>query len=571
MNNELEIEKIETKRHNYTLKVNGYFLHSKYDPEKEAEQFIEKNYKPNHTTILFGCGMGYYAKALLNKKNKEEKLIIIEPLIVPDENIDKQIEAFIIQATSQDVIKSLFMNELDMYSNLHIICSPNYNHLFPELYVDILSIIKDRVSVNKIVENTVRRYANDWQENYLHNLGNAFMDQSLENLFQKHTCPVVIASGGPSLTKQIEQLKKVKDKIILIAAGSTINTLLKNDINPDYVVSIDGGKANYHHFKQLTFQKTKLIYSMYNHFLIRESFNNPSYYFLSSDAAHLSGHMEKVLNTQFPIIIGGGSVANYALSIAMYISSGPVTLIGQDLAYTDNKSHAEHNRSFSIIDEAYMKKRGIFLTKGYYGEDVPTDYAFYTMKEHFEEMVKSIGEQRLIHNSTEGGIFLEGFKQVPFVEFCEEYVDYQYKKNINAVNPVAQSETSYETFILQMKHEDEIYNKINLVLIDSLSTIKQNKNNSTFSPSVLKRLDKNDKKIENLFEQVPMSSILTPITMDVMKKFSPKANETEKEKYERVFEQNKTLYERLLEVTYTSQQYTSNLIEQIKEKSELSK
>lgn len=564
MKNEFEIERLETKRHNDTLKVNGYFLHSKYDPEKEAAQFVEKNYKPNHTTILFGYGIGYFAKALLNKKNKEDKLIIVEPLIVTNETIEKPTEAIFIQSTSEEMIISLFMNELNMYSNLHIICSPNYNHLFPELYIDILTIIKERVSVNKIVENTVRRYANDWQENYLNNLGNAIKDQSLEILHKKYTCPIVIASGGPSLTKQMEQLKKIKDSIILIAAGSTINTLLKNNITPDYVISIDGGTANYHHFKQLTFKTPKLIYSMYSHHLIRNSFESTSYYFLSADAVNLSEHMEKVLNSQFPIIVGGGSVANYALSIALYISSGPITLIGQDLAYTDNKTHAEHNRSFSVIDEAFMKKRDIFFTKGYYDKDVPTDYAFYTMKEHFEEMIKSLEEQRLIYNSTEGGIFLEGFKQVSFVDFCNMYVDDQYNKNIELVNPITQPEISYESLILQMKRENGTYNKIKLIIIDSLSILKQNKSNLNFSTSILKKIDKNDKKMEELFEQVPMSSVLAPITMDVMKKFSPVANETEIEKYERVFEQNKTLYERLLEATKISQQYTSDLIEKIK-------
>lgn len=562
------IEKIETKRHNYTLKVNGYFLHSKYDPEKEAAQFIEKNYKPNHTTILFGYGMGYFAKELLYKKSKEDKIIIVEPLIISDQSIEHPKEGFFIQDTSEEVIKALFMKELNIYSNIHIICSPNYNHLFPNLYVDILTIIKERANINRIVENTVRRYANDWQENYLLNLGNAISDQSLENLYQKYTCPIVIASGGPSLTKQMEQLKKVKDNIILIAAGSTINTLINNDIYPDYVVSIDGGNINYNHFKDLTFQNSKLIYSMYSHYKIRESFDNPSYYFLSSDAEILSGHMERALNTQFPIMVGGGSVANYALSIALYITSGQITLIGQDLAYTNNKTHAEHNKSYSIIDEDFMKKQGIFYAKGYYEEEVPTDYAFYTMKEHFEEMKKSIGN-RQIYNSTEGGICLNGYNQIPFVEFCEEYVDFQYNKNLDTINGKESSEVSYDTFIKQMNHENEIYNKIKVVLIDSIGALKQNKSNITFSPSVIKKINKNDKKMENLFEQVPMSSILTPITIDVMKKFTPKANETDIQKFERVFEQNNTLYKRLLEVTNISQQYTSNLIEKIKEKSEL--
>lgn len=566
-----EVLELETKQSNYTLKVNGYFLHSKYDPEKEARQFVEKNYKPNHITILFGYGKGYFAKALMERKDKKDKVIVIEPLKIPKvEEIKKSIDFAYIQDTNVEAIKSLLIDELNIYSNINIICSPNYNNLFPELYLELLTMIKERVSINRIMENTMRRYASDWQKNYIFNLGNAFIDQSLSNLYKKYSCPVVIVSGGPSLTKQIEQLRLVLGKVIIIAAGSTINTLLNFNIVPDYVISIDGGVPNYNHFKGLFFKDSKLIYSMYNHHQIRESFNNQSFYFLSADANNLCSHMKSVLKTDFPIITGGGSVANYALTIGLYITQGPITFIGQDLAYTDMKTHAEHNKLFATVDDAYIKDRNLFLAKGYYDEEVLTDFAFYKMKEDFEEMIQSNNLQGKIFNSTEGGIFIEGFNQIPFKEFCTRYIDQNYIKSTVISGLDSPKETNIALFIKQLKDEVKTYDKIKLLLNDSLSTLVKNKNNTSFSQFVLKKINKNDIKLDKLYKIVPVSSILAPITMDVLKNYSPNANETDIEKFSRVNEQNTTLYKRLLEVTNTSQLYSIDLIKKLQEKMEMS-
>lgn len=42
---DLNMEKVKTKTDGFTLKVNGYYLHSKYNPEREAKQFAEQYFK----------------------------------------------------------------------------------------------------------------------------------------------------------------------------------------------------------------------------------------------------------------------------------------------------------------------------------------------------------------------------------------------------------------------------------------------------------------------------------------------------------------------------------------------
>lgn len=51
--------------------------------------------------------------------------------------------------------------------------------------------------------------------------------------------PVFILGNGPSLDQGIELLKEVRDQVLLVCCGSTINTLKKLDITPDIHVDIE--------------------------------------------------------------------------------------------------------------------------------------------------------------------------------------------------------------------------------------------------------------------------------------------------------------------------------------------
>lgn len=292
---DFNIEKMQTKTVFPTLKVNSFFLHSKYNPKKEAEQFASSQYTENHVHILFGLGLGYFADALKDKLTKNDGLIIIDPLFKEIESLTNRGDYNVISAVTEKNIETALNNLLNDYNvNVKLICSPNYDKLFPNEYKVVLKTVKDVLSMNTVFFNTVNFFAEIWQENYIRNLFYVFEDDSLTKLENSYNLPVVIASGGPSLTKQIPLLKKVRDKILLIAAGSTVTTLLHYDIEADYIVSVDGSIANYNHFKDSTFKKSKLIYSIRNHYKIREQFKGPAFSFIPVFEPGVYEHIKKM-------------------------------------------------------------------------------------------------------------------------------------------------------------------------------------------------------------------------------------------------------------------------------------
>lgn len=555
---EVIIKYIPTKNSEETIELNGLLLHSKYDPIKEAKRIVEKEYQENFVHILFGYGAGYIADALEEKLNGKENIIIVEPFL---EKL-KINNDHVIDANDSKKFATILSQKLENYSReVKVICSPNYDKLAMKEYKELLQIVKDIQRDKQVDENTIRFGSESWQENYIKNLVYAFKDPSLNVLEKRYTSPVVIASGGPSLTKQIPIIKRMRKFIILIAAGSTINTLLKSDIVPDYVVSIDGGLANYKHFKDLKLEKTTLFYGMSSHYKIQEEYIGKRYALLTTNDFRVGEHMKDKYKIELPYMPGGGSVAHFAFTIAMFISSGPIALVGQDLAYTNNATHARDNKHHKLIDEQYLKSRDAFEVEGYLGDKVMTDYVFYSMKKAFEHLHEIIEHESPIFNCTEGGVRLLGFEQISLAKFEEIYVE---AKKTVVVNDSDLKSLRISILTQQLKEEVLFYNKIERMLNNALSLLKVNKQLGYFKQNVLTKLDKIDRDMKEYFEEVMMDRIVEPITVDVLRNFKAKSNETPKESFERVYNQNLELYSRLLEVTKKSKKFTEETIGNIK-------
>ncbi|MGE7911002.1 motility associated factor glycosyltransferase family protein [Lysinibacillus xylanilyticus] len=558
------IERIIGNKGLETITVNGFFLHSKYDPLTEAKQFAKKNYKAGNTHVLFGYGLGYIVEALKEEFVNNEKLIVIEPILT---NIDEEKENIIvIKGSKIEEIEDIITKYISALNNISIICSPNYEKLSPLLFKEILVQLKHKVEMNRVNVNTINAMAQEWQKNYLFNIKNTLGDQSIEVLYKYSNLPVVVASGGPSLTKQLSLLKSVRDQIILIASGSTVNTLLLDNIEPDFVVSIDSQEVNYNHYKSAKFINAKFIYSMYSHYKIRERFPGEAYYFFSKGDADLLMHFNTIIQDNGIELDGGASVANFAFTIANYISNGPIALIGQDLAYTNMQTHAQNNKHFKIITDDEIKEKNMFMTKGYYDDDVLTDYTLYSMKRNFEQLLREIQLNEKIFNCTEGGIKIENFEQIPFKRFIGDFVD---EKNIKSSLNTTDKKRDHHRIINNFLYELKIYEKIKILVNGNLRLLETNKSKTQFSSNILKKLNKNDELIERYRNNTALQVIMNPLSIKVFKDFKPKNIESAEEKYARILAQNKTLYNGYLEAIDITKQYILELCEILgKEKGE---
>lgn len=537
MNFKIENELSKTKKD--IIKINDLYLHSKFDPQKEAERLAKENYQPHHLHIVFGIGLGYIVQSLIEIFKFNEPVLVIDPLLdlghLDFEKNNYGYDRIYRGTLDNEPELSNILSKLGSYNNkVKVIIGQNYNILFPKETSKILQLVKDSQVRELHNVNTINWFAMQWQLNSFLNMKSMVEDLSLEALFKKYDTPVVVASGGPSLTKQLGLLKQYREKVILICAGSTINSLLLSNITPDYVVTIDGGIANYNHFKNLKLNNVDIIYSPTSHYKIRESFNDGGFAFINPGMKALHGYFKEYTNKNFPIIPGGGSVAHYALSIAKRITNGPICLIGQDLAYTNQLTHATGNKGIKGANEV---KKTVVQVEGYDGDAVETNDTFKTMIDTFEQLQLSDSHNNGVFNCTEGGAKIKLYDQIPFEHFLKTYCQEDVERLV--FESTVENSFSFEDFY---KNQFESYNAI-LQNLDRGIKITEKENGPYFNINTLNQLSKIDKKLNKLYTLHNLDTLLEPIILKNETKYLPKLNESKLEEFNRVKHYTIGLYE----------------------------
>ncbi|WML46084.1 6-hydroxymethylpterin diphosphokinase MptE-like protein [Neobacillus sp. PS3-40] len=565
-----DISVIESKSGLAFVKYNGFYLNSQHDPVKEAKRLANHYYKKNHAHILFGLGFSYLAKELLEKMGESDFLFIIEPSIRLFEEVrdkcdlgslvDHKRVFFIVGYEKEQIEDEVkFLVTSDYMAQIEFIVSPNYEKLYSQYVKVIGDIITTTVKLSVVNIGTIAVFSKIWQKNMLYNLNESWKSIPFKVFENKFTCPIIIAASGPSLTKQLEHLRKVRENnsALIIAAGSTINPLLKAGIKPHLVVSIDGGEANWAHFKNTNYDDIPLFYSLSVHKDIPKHHQGFKVVYNTGDET-LSAWINKAVGKDLGFVVGGASVANFCFYIAKIITSGPISFIGQDLAYTNNLTHAEGNTNFKgVTKEELVKQNRYVSVKGYYGGEVLSDFPFLSMKRVFEDMItafRKYGDNRPIYNSTEGGAFLEGITNLEFEKFINTYCNKNYNEEFNEA--FKSYDPDYENrsqIIDSLETERENLQKVVRVAkkaIDILSSTSRE--TVTVEAKILKRLDKLDGKLNEYLKSNIVHYIIMPVNFRVNHQYQAKQNETPLEQTRRILNKSDALYKGILESVETT-------------------
>lgn len=521
-----------------TLKVNGVYLHSRYNPINEAKRFVSDNYKPANVQILIGYANGYIYEELLQTKKDNEKIIVIEPI----DEIQMDVEVGWYFETSYQLRKELD-RVLSVENKVNIIISINYEKIVKDKVLNILKIIGEKVDSNNVVENTFAAFSETWNENYIRNLKFSNKDQPLNRLFNKYSAPVIVASGGPSLMDSLEILSKYRENVILIAAGTTINSLLEHNIIPDYVISVDGGEINYKNFEIMTHPNIPIIYCPTQHYKIRGIFEK-GYTFIHHYEQHFKRHYEKYSEKEVTIIQGGASVANAALNIAGLISTGPIALIGQDLSYTDGYTHAQGNYNRKKIDEQFKVNRGVVEKEGNLNSKVLTDTVFLQMKDCFNSIVLNYNLADRVFNCTNRGLKIE---EIPFKslnEFLTNFATISIIKTEDIINDVMNEE--YKEYML---HDLTTAIYLKEKLFEAIKLLKANENKDKYDLNVLNDLNHIDEKLVELINELGLLKAFSYVNLRAVKHYNPDYFTDKIEKFNESYKQSYYLYSEMLKIT----------------------
>lgn len=322
-------------------------LHSKYNPEREAEQLIAA-YPPScKGAVFFGAGLGY-APVAFAKKHPEAPIILIEPtkeiLFTAFFYVDWECVLlhnsviFAIDATRDEAFQLLAQYKA---SSLHIFSSKAELLANNDYFAALEEKIRNNAQKEEINTNTQEKFAHLWLTNTCKNLSllpalDGVQKYFLQNGASAPELPFVILAAGPSLETVLPHLSELKKRCILICVDTALHALLRYGVEPDFIVLVDPQYVCALHLEFLRAPSSVLI---------TESAAWPAVFrfecketVLCSSLFPIGKYFEARLGKKGDLG-AGGSVTTTAWDFARKCGAKKIYIAGMDLGFPKKQTH----------------------------------------------------------------------------------------------------------------------------------------------------------------------------------------------------------------------------------------
>lgn len=552
------------------IKINhngkNVYLGSKYNMQREILNFDKKfsSINKKYGIIVFGACGGVWIEDLIDKF-REKYILFIEPLEILKLELEKTFENLNLDINILSLEDKNFEEKLKKSIKkrfTEMIIFSNYDLIFPKEVYKLKKQIRDYVIDKTISENTAITFSKDWFMNYLSNLNSIMNSENLNQYKNNYSNkPAIIVSAGPSLEKNFKLLKGNEDKFIIITGIRTLNTLRKEGINVDFACVIDGSEDMYKVSKPSLKYNTSLFFSEgVNKKIINEYIGN-KIYFTSPSFYNLNKQLD-IMCTD--LLNQGGSVAHSCTAIAHYLGCNPIIFIGQDLAYTNNKLHAEN----AIIDGENLNTTDYdILVKDINGKDVPTSYSLDSFRKSFEQFINVTPNIKYI-NATEGGANINGTEIQTLKSVIEKF---KIKIDKNIINKESKKYINIKSVLENLKFNlkeiikaEKLANKAIIENKNLLNRFLINKREYKKSLDRLDYIDDKFRKKQN--ELLLINSLFAPIIKEIDiifydEKIDDFNNEIENIRF--ISDKGKMLYENINESINFAIPYIENIIKQL--------
>ncbi|MUT65010.1 6-hydroxymethylpterin diphosphokinase MptE-like protein [Paenibacillus sp. NEAU-GSW1] len=390
------------------------FIHSQYDPEDEANRWVRKitdKVMDKSDIIMYGFGLGYHAKAF-SVAFSDKRLTIYEPDVqmLRSAMLMVDLQAIFSQLNMADFVvgpdkktRNMLMHQFlkQMKGDPEIVALPLYDGMSE---TNLIQFSADAQMAILNYRGTVRMYEKfgwEWTENSLNNLAMTLGTSNIAGLKERFDgMKAVIAGAGPSLAEDIEALRQLKEHAFIIAAGTTIQSLLHYGIEPHLIVTMDGSEYNYNAFKGLDLRHIPLLYTpMVAYKIVDEKKDQLFHVHFTND--YVTKYLMD-LKEDDPIVRPTNSVTGTAIQAAIYMGFKEIVFTGQDLSYPGKQLYAPGAEHLpKDYADAILKDVGLFV-ENVQGSMNPTNYGMKTTLADIEELLVNHPEIRFTNTSAQG-------------------------------------------------------------------------------------------------------------------------------------------------------------------------
>lgn len=577
--NEYEVYEEISKDNKKILRIfteeKSIYLGSKYSVQRDIDtikDFILSN--GGKYSIIIGLGTGEYIKEIEPLIKEDNKLIIIEPNIeVYNKYIygkENKYENITIISMTDENLKYLEMYIGSIALKSFVVHEyPNYRNAYTEEVHKIYEIIRSVTRRRVINRNTNIFFSKIWFESTISDLKYLSKSKNIVNMKNIYSGkPAVIVSAGPSLSKNISQLKQFEDKAVIFTGGRTWRTLIEEGIKADFLSIVDAHELSYELVDEvISKEEVTLVHSeiLPNKVLELHKGNRIFYPY-----APWVNDIVESSNYNFT----HSSVAHTCTKLAMYMGCNPIIFIGQDLAYTDDKVHAE-NAEF--VQEKYKDKEDITkvansfspYVEDIYGNKVRTSMTLNFFREQFEEIIKESPEIEFI-NSTEGGANIKGTEIKKFIDNKVIFDNITSKKQISVnyenMNGCISDDKVINIIDCAINYLEELKKKLNEAIKHNEKYYDNFISKHKILKSSLKALEDTDKFIREIPKEIKFIEYLFADTTNTVlynPDYKIENEDTELSKAKKIYEKSKILYSNLLNEAEYALKYIKNEKESI--------
>ena len=418
----------------------SYALSSRVDAEGSSKIYSERynNPEPFETYILFGMGDGRVARNILTDMLDNVLLVAIEPDVnvllsvmsefdISDIISNENFFLLIGKAKLYEELQNLLEGVINpgTVAPIRFLIAPGYDILYSDMCKSCITMADYVMDAIRINSNTLIKMTDEINLNTFKNM-KYLIDGSdlywITNEFNKadiSNIPAILVSAGPSLDKNIDDLKKAEGRAFILAVDSAVRALENHNINYNAVITGDAEKE-YSVFEDERTRRKPLIAEISSNYEIIQNWKGRIFF----NGAAMGFTVQKsildgVLTHNLGEVETGGSISTNAFSALMGIGFKTIVLVGQDLAFTGGKGHVEGYSNQETEEE--LKERGIEQVEGWDGTMLTTDAQMRYYVRWFEKKIEAVKNYITVIDATEGGAKIQGAINMTLRDAIDKY------------------------------------------------------------------------------------------------------------------------------------------------------
>ena len=504
----------ETKNSQFTIKEKSIYLHSRYNPEREAQNLIKSLDLENKSTVIFmAFGLGY-GPVEMSKLYPDKTMILVEcdtkrfllSLYYTDWTSVFKVKNLILLINAPVEDAAGFIHKFNHNEAVTLVQSSQTSHN-ASYFDQLIDLIKKNNQTDQVNTNTLEKFSYLWMKNSIRNLPYLQKLQGVKRYFNKATSlPFVIIAAGPSLNTILPYIQEIYNRSIIVCVDTALHALLSHGVQPDFVILAD---PQYYCSMHLEFLESP------SSILITESAVYPSVFrfnckeiILFSSLFPVGQFFESKLGAKGKLATGG-SVTTTAWDFARKCGAKEIFIAGMDLGFPHRQTHIKGSQfeekslrtshRTSTIDNASCA--ALFSTspqtvKDYNGNSLLSDQRMTVFSWWFKQScIESLKTNQKTYSLTHESCAIEGISPYKISDFLNRDDITAEKKAFMSIK--SEDSVPYDSYIRVLTDFKEDLNQLLTLSKRGLNLCQKALEDRSKSPEVFKNLQSIDYQILN--------------------------------------------------------------------------